>query len=152
MKRFAIYLLVMFATGCDPGIVVHDKERAAELIGDFLTGFKSANGTRLAYEWTDDKFKDDVSLNEFKGMVSLLRAENNGADIRLVGYEVFGPVERMAVYASSKLSEGSMYFKFILVGTKTKDYYLLNLDVKHSSFGKKGIYQEYEQPIVIEGV
>ncbi len=61
-------------------------------------------------------------------------------------------METIIVYASSEVSEGKMYFRFILVGTKSKDYYLLNLDINDSEFSKEGIYKEYGQSILIQGV
>ncbi|MBT8084968.1 MAG: hypothetical protein KJN72_07075, partial [Woeseia sp.] len=126
--------------------------RAAELIVDFLSGFKSDKGKKLSYEWTDDGFKQEVSINEFYRIVSFIRNKNQAAEIRLVGYEIFGPVETIIVYANSEVGEGEMYFRFILVGTKSKDYYLLNLDINDTEFSKKGIYKEYKQSILIQGV
>jgi hypothetical protein len=148
----ALYLFFLLVIGCSTGIVVHDETRAAELIVDFLSGFKSDKGKKLSYEWTDDRFKEEVSLGEFSRIVSSIRSKNQGAEIRLVGYEIFGPVETIIVYASSEVNEAKMYFRFILVGTKSKDYYLLNLDINDSEFSKKGIYKEYEQSILVKGV
>ncbi len=152
MRNSTRVLLLLLVTGCSTGIIVHDESRAAELIVDFLSGFKSDTGKQLSYAWTDDKFKDEVSLGEFSRIVSSIRNINQGADIRLAGYEVFGPVETMIIYANSEASTGQIYFRFILVGTKSKDYYLLTLDINDSEFSKKGIYKEYEQSIVIQGV
>lgn len=152
MRNPTLYLFLLLVAGCSTGIVVHDENRAAELIIDFLTGFKSDKGKQLSYAWTDDRFKKEVSLSEFSRIVSSIRNKNQGADIRLVGYEIFGSVETIIVYASSEVSEGKMYFRFILVGTKTKDYYLLNLDVNDSEFSKEGIYKKYGQSILIQGV
>ena len=152
MRRFTLFLLVLLIAGCNTGIVVHDQIRAAELIVDFLSGFKYDEGRRLSYEWTDDEFKKEVSLSEFSRKVTSIREQNQGADIRVLGYEVFGPVETIFVYANSEVDEGQMYFRFILVGTKTKDYYLLLLDTSDSEFAKKGIYSEYQQSIIVQGV
>ncbi|MHC4929260.1 MAG: hypothetical protein ACYTFU_06230 [Planctomycetota bacterium] len=152
MRNSALYLFFLLVIGCSTGIVVHDETRAAELIVDFLSGFKSDKGKKLSYEWTDDRFKEEVSLGEFSRIVSSIRSKNQGAEIRLIGYEIFGPVETIIVYASSEVTEGKMYFRFILVGTKSKDYYLLNLDINDSEFSKKGIYKEYEQSILVKGV
>jgi hypothetical protein len=152
MRRFTLFLFVLLIVGCNTGIIVHDQIRAAELIVDFLSGFKSDEGRQLSYEWTDDEFKVGVSRAEFSRMVASTRELNQGADIQLLGYEVFGPVETMIVYASSQVGEGKVYFRFILVGTKTKDYYLLSFDINASDFSKKGIYSEYEQSIIIQGV
>ena len=138
--------------GCSTGIIVHDEHRAAELIIDFLSGLKSDEGKQLSYEWTDDSFKEEVSPSEFSRIVSSIRNKNQGADIRLVGYEIFGPVETIVVYASSEIGEEKMYFRFILVGSKSKDYYLLTLDINDSGFDIEGIYKEYEQSLVIQGV
>jgi len=152
MRNSTQYLLFLLVIGCSTGIVVHDETRAAELIVDFLSGFKSDKGKKLSYEWTDDSFKEEVSLGEFSRIVSSIRSKNQGAEIRLVGYEIFGPVETIIVYASSEVTEGKMYFRFILLGTKSKDYYLLNLDINDSEYSKKGIYKEYEQSILVKGV
>ena len=45
-----------------------------------------------------------------------------------------------------------MHFKLTLTGTKNQDYYLLALDVADSAFATTGIYLEYPESIVIEGV
>ena len=152
MRRSTLFLFVLLIVGCNTGIIVHDQIRAAELIVDFLTGFKSNEGKQLSYEWTDDEFKKEVSRSEFSRMVASIREQNQGADIRVLGYEVFGPVETIFVYANSEVGEGKMYFRFVLVGTKTKDYYLLTLDTSDSEFVKKGVYGEYQQSIIIQGV
>jgi hypothetical protein len=152
MRCFTLLLFLLLIAGCNTGIIVHDQNRAAELIVDFLSGFKSDEGRQLSYEWTDDEFKEDVSLSEFSRMVYSIRKQNQGADIRVVGFEVFGPVETIFIYANSEVDEGKTYFRFILVGTKSKDYYLLTLDTSGSEFSKKGIYGEYEQAIIIQGV
>ena len=152
MRRCTLFLFLLLIVGCNSGIIVHDQSRAAELIVDFLSGFKSDEGRQLSYDWTDDEFKEGVSLSEFSRMVFSIRKQNQRADIRVVGYEVFGPVGTIFVYANSEVDEGKTYFRFILVGTKTKDYYLLNLDTSDSEFAKKGVYSEYEQSIIIQGV
>ncbi len=152
MRNATLYLFLLLVVGCSTGVIVHDENRAAELIVDFLSGLKSDEGKQLSYEWTDDSYKEEVSLSEFSRIVSSIRNKNQGADIRLVGYEIFGPVETIVVYASSEIGEEKMYFRFILVGSKSKDYYLLNLDINDSEFGIEGIYNEYEQSILIQGV
>ena len=152
LRRFTLLLFLLLIVGCNTGIIVHDQNRAAQLIVDFLSGFKSDEGRQLSYDWTDDEFKEGVSLSEFSRMVFSIRKQNQRADIRVVGYEVFGPVETIFVYANSEVDEEKTYFRFILVGTKTKDYYLLNLDTSASEFAKKGVYSEYEQSIIIQGV
>jgi len=151
-RNFTVFLFLLMMVGCNTGIIVHDQIRAAELIVDFLSGFKSEEGRQLSYDWTDDEFKKGVSRAEFSRMVASTRALNRGADIQLLGYEIFGPVETMIVYASSQVGEGIVYFRFILVGTKTKDYYLLSFDINASEFAKKGIYSEFEQSIIIQGI
>ena len=152
MRRSTLFLIVLLIAGCNTGIIVHDQTRAAELIVDFLSGFKSDEGRQLSYEWTDDEFKEEVSRSEFSRMVASVRKKNQGADIRVVGFEIFGPVETIFVYANSEVDGGKIYFRFILVGTKTKDYYLLTFDTSDSEFVKKGIYSGYEQSIIIQGV
>jgi hypothetical protein len=152
MRHFTQFLFLLLIVGCNTGIIVHDQSRAAELVVDFLSGFKSEEGRQLSYDWTDDGFKEGVSLAEFSRMVYSIRQQNQGADIQLRGYEVFGPVETMIVYASSQVGAEKMYFRFILVGTKTKDYYLLRLDTSDTEFVKKGIYSEYKHSIIIQGV
>ena len=152
MKRLALAQLLFLIIGCSSGIIVHDQARAAELIVDFLTSLKSDSGIKLAYAWTDDRYKEEVSFTEFTHIASSIRSRINGADIHLVGYEVFGSKEAIVVYANSDASEGKIYFKFSLVGTKTKDYYLMNLNTKDSEFSKIGVYREFDPSIIIQGV
>lgn len=143
---------LMLLMGCSTGITVHDEARAAELVVDCLTGFKSKHGTRLAYEWTDDSYKEDVTFPEFSQIVASIRKLNQGADIRLTGFEALGSREVFIVYANSDTEQGRVYYKFTLVGTKTKDYYLIDLNVNDAAFASKGIYGEYRRAIVVEGV
>jgi hypothetical protein len=152
MRTFALTLFLLLAAGCSTGIVVHDEDRAAELIVDFLTGIKSDEGMKLSYAWTDDKFKQEISEGEFSRIVYRLRSINQGAEIQLTGYEVFGPVGLINVYASSKQSDGMMYFRFVLTGSKAKDYYLLKFDIDHSQYSKEGIYNEFRQSTHVDGV
>ena len=152
MRIFASSLFFLLVVGCNIGITVHDEDRAAELVADCLAAFKSNEGIHLAYEWTDDKFKEEMPFSEFSKFVSSIRNKNQGADIRLVGYEIIKSKEVIIVYASSKISEEKMHLKFILAGTKHKDYYLLKLSTNGSGFNKNGIYKEYRQSIVVKGV
>lgn len=150
-RTFALLALALLAA-CESGVVVHDSARAAELVVDCLTSFKSRQGIQLAYDWTDDQFKEDVSFNEFSQLVAALRDVNQGAEIQLAGYETFGPKEVIAVYARSQVDDDPVFFKFTLVGTRPKDYYLLDLSISDSRFDKIGIYREYLQSIVVKGV
>ena len=150
MKNSTLFLFLLLVAGCSTGIVVHDEVRAAELIIDFLSGFKSDKGKQLSYEWTDDKFKEEVSPGEFSSIVASIRNRNQGADIRLVGYEIFGAVETIMVYAIAEVSEEIIFFRFILVGTKSRDYYLLKLDVNDSEYRKEGVYSEYDRSILVQ--
>jgi hypothetical protein len=153
MRDFTAQLFfLLLLVGCNTGITVHDEDRAAELVVDFLSSFKSESGRKLAYDWTDDRFKDEVSFSEFTQIVFFIRDKNNRADIKLVGYEIFGPRETMNIYANSEVDENKMYFKFTLVGTKSKDYYLINLNINDSELEKNGIYREYGQSIIVQGV
>ncbi len=152
MKTFALTLFLLLAAGCSTGIIVHDEVRAAELIVDFLTGIKSEEGMKLSYAWTDDRFKQEISEADFSRIVYRLRRINQGAEIQLVGYEVFGPVELINIYASSKQSDGIMYFRFVLTGSKSKDYYLLKFDIDDSQHSPGGIYNEFRQPVSVDGV
>ncbi|MDH3220795.1 MAG: hypothetical protein OEO19_14780 [Gammaproteobacteria bacterium] len=152
MRIFASFLFILLVVACNTGIAVHDGGRAAELVADCLAAFKSNEGIHLAYEWTDDRFKEGMPFSEFSRMVASIRNQNQGADIRLAGYEIIRSREAIIVYADSKLSEEKMYFKFILSGTKHKDYYLLDLRFNDSGFNKKGVYKEYRQSIVVKGV
>jgi hypothetical protein len=152
MRTFTLTLLLLLAAGCSTGIVVNDEDRAAELIVDFMSGIKSDEGMILSYAWTDDKFKQEISEGEFSRIVYRLRSINQGAEIQLAGYEVFGPAELINVYASSKQSDGMMYFRFVLTGSRSKDYYLLKFDIDHSQYSKEGIYNEFRQPIYVDGV
>jgi len=145
-------MLLLFTAGCSTGVVVHDQDRAAELIVDFLTGIKTDAGRQLSYEWTDDRFKQEISEAEFSRIVYRLRRINQGARIHLAGYELFGPVELINVYASSKHNDGTTYFRFVLAGSKSRDYYLLKFDIDDSQFSKEGIYNEYGQSIYVDGV
>jgi len=153
MRDFTVLLLsLLLLVSCDIGVIVHDENRAAELVVDFLSSFKSEKGRQLAYDWTDDRFKDEVPLSEFLKIVFFIREKNNRADIKLVGYEIFGPKETINIYANSEVAEDRMYFKFTLVGTKSKDYYLINLDFNDSELKKNGIYREFGQSIIVQGV
>ena len=152
MRILASSLFFLLVVGCNIGITVHDEDRAAELVADCLAAFKSDEGIHLAYEWTDDSFKEEMPFSEFSKIVSSIRNKNQGADIRLVGYEIIRSREAIIVYANSLISEEKMHFKFILAGTKHKDYYLLNLSTNDSGFNKSGIYKEYRQSIVVKGV
>ena len=152
LDRLAPALFILIFIGCSSGVVVHDQARAAELVVDFLTSLKSDQGIKLAYEWTDDRYKEEVSFTRFIQIASSIRHRNLGADIHLVGYEVIGSKEAIVVYANSDVNEGKLYFKFSLVGTKTKDYYLINLNTGNSEYIKNGIYREYGRSIIIQGV
>ena len=152
MRIFTLGLFLLLLSGCSTGVIVHDQDRAAELVVDCLTAFKSDDGIKLSYEWTDDKFKEDVSEDEFARIVSTIRSNNQGAEIHLDGFEFFGPVEAITVHARSQNSTGTTWFKFMLVGTKTKDYYLLDLKTSTSEFAKEGIYRKYERSILVQGV
>ena len=152
MRIFASPLFFLLVFGCSTGITVHDEVRAAELVADCLAAFKSSEGIHLAYEWTDDRFKEEKPFIEFSKIVSSIRKMNQGADIRLVGYEIIRSREAIIVYANSKISKEKIYFKFTLAGTKHKDYYLLSLSANDSGFNKNGIYKEYRQSIVVKGV
>lgn len=147
-----VLLILVFLGSCESGIIVHDPARAAELIVDCLSSFKSRQGIQLAYDWTDDQYKQEVSFAEFRRMVASIRNINQGADIRLNGYETFGAREVIIVYANANIDDARVYYKFTLVGTRPKDYYLLDLNVSDSSFGKTGIFHEYREPIVVGGV
>jgi hypothetical protein len=151
-RHSTLCLLLLLLTGCSTGVVVHDQARAAELVVDFLSGFKSDNGVELSYAWTDDKFKEKVSADEFARIVSTIRSKNQGADISLDGFEFFGPVEAFTLHASSQTSAGKLWFKFMLVGSRSKDYYLLDLNTADTGFAKEGAYREYAEPIIVQGV
>jgi len=152
VHRILTLLTLALLAACESGVIVHDSSRAAELIVDCLTSFKSRQGIRLAYEWTDDQFKQDVSFNEFSHLVASIREINRGAEIQLTGYETFGPREIIVVYAGSQIEDERVFYKFTLVGTRPKDYYLLDLGISDSRFDKIGIYREYLQSIVVKGV
>ena len=152
IRHSTLCLLLLLLTGCSTGIVVHDQARAAELVVDFLSGFKSDTGIELSYAWTDDKFKAEVSADEFVRIVSSIRNKNQGADITLDGFEFFGPVEAITLHASSQSSTGEIWFKFMLVGSRSKDYYLLDLKTADATFAKEAAYREYAQPIIVHGV
>ena len=152
VNKPVLVIFFLLFVGCSSGVIVHDQTRAAELVVDFLSSLKSDPGIKLAYEWTDDRFKETVSFTEFSQIASSIRDRNLGADIRLVGYEVFGSKETLVVYANSEGGKGKMYFKFSLVGTKSKDYYLIGLSTNDTEFSKTGIYREYGKSIIVQGV
>ena len=137
---------------CSAGITVHDETRAAQLTVDFFSALKSKQGIRQAYDWTDDRYKTNVSFDEFVESVGLIRAINKRAPIRLVGFEVFGPAEILNVYAQADSVAGRLYYRLTLAGTKTRDYYLLELDFDDNEYEKTGIYREYRQAIQVDGV
>ena len=87
MRIFTLGLFLLLLSGCSTGVVVHDQDRAAELVVDCLTAFKSDDGIKLSYAWTDDKYKVAVSADEFARIVSTIRSKNQGADIHLDGFE-----------------------------------------------------------------
>jgi len=150
--KLTVILILLLAAGCSTGIVVHNEARAAELIIDFLTALKSTEGIEQAYAWTDDRFKQEISADEFRRIVARLRNQNLGAEIRLNGYEVFGPVELFNVYASSSPEQGKLYFRFVLTGSNATDYYLLKLDVSESGFSREGTYRAYRDALSIDGL
>ena len=150
MRRWILILMLTLSAGCDSGVVVHDSDRAAALLVDFLTALKSEEGKRQAYAWSDDRFKEAISAAEFERMVASIRSKNRGAAIHLTGYEVFGPVELLNVYARSTALQDRLYFRFILFGSKSRDYYLLQLDVKESGFEKEGRFAAYPDLISVE--
>lgn len=152
MRLFTLAVILLLATGCSTGIVVHDENRAAELLVDFLSSLKSAEGIQLAYAWTDDRYKQEISAGEFARIVARIRNVNQGAEIRLTGFETFGPVELLNVYASSNAGEGKLYFRFVLAGSSSTDYYLLSLDVSDSQFFPEGTYRDYPVSIPVSGV
>ena len=151
MKKLLI-VVVLCLTACDSGVIVHDEMRGAELIVDFLSTLQSSDGVRTCYEWTDDSYKESTSFAEFAEMVSGIRRINQGAEIRVNGYEVFGPRNLIVVYASSAPGDGHLYLRFALIGTKTEDYYLLNLNIDSAEFEKEGIYRDYNEEITVKGV
>ena len=147
-----LLILALLLPGCSTGVVVHDELRAAELIVDFLSSLKSDEGIELAYAWTDDSYKEEVSAAEFVRTVARLRYRNRGAEIRLLGYEIFGPVEVINVYARSSVGEDQLFFRFILTGTRSKDYYLLSFAIAESDFDRQGVYREYRKPVSVSGL
>ena len=150
--RIASLLLMLALAGCDSGVITHDEVRASELVVDFFSSLKSAEGINMAYEWSDDRYKKKVKLADFVQIVASLRAKNARAEIRLTGYETFGAQEIFVVYAASETLEGELYFKISLTGTKNKDYYLLHFDVADAEFAKNGIYVDFDRSITIKGV
>ncbi len=152
MRKLASAIVFLLLVGCSSGITTHDNIRAAELVVDFLSSLESEQGIRNAYDWSDDKYQEQVSFAEFQQLISSVRSKNAKADISLVGYETFGPREMMAVYAQSETKAGILHFKFALTGTKTRDYYLLEFSTSDSEFSKDGNYRDYQESIVVSGV
>ena len=145
-------LLLALSPGCSTGIIVHDELRAAELVSDFLTSLTTDEGIDLSYAWTDDRYKQVVSRSQFARIVARIRNRNQLAEIKLIGFETYGPVELISVYAQSQVGSEQLFFRFALTGSKSSDYYLLDLYTESSAFVKEGRYQEYEQPRLINGV
>jgi hypothetical protein len=145
-------LLLALSPGCSTGIIVHDELRAAELVSDFLTSLTTDEGIDLSYAWTDDRYKQVVSRSQFSRIVARIRNRNQLAEIKLIGFETYGPVELISVYAQSQAGSEQLFFRFELTGSKSSDYYLLGLRTESSDYVKEGHYQEYEQPRLINGV
>ena len=40
----------------------------------------------------------------------------------------------------------------MLVGSRSKDYYLLDLETADVGFAKEGAYRDYAEPIIVQGV
>ena len=76
MRTFALAFLLFVTAGCSIGVTVHDEDRASELIVDFLSSLKTDQGIQLAYDWTDDRFKKEVSPDKFAQIVSTIRQKN----------------------------------------------------------------------------
>ena len=152
LRKNVTVVFILLLAACSSGVIVHDHIRAAELVVDFLSSLKSEADKKLAYEWTDDKYKQAVSFPEFTRIVAEMRGKVRGADIRLTGYEVFGARETLNVYASSDADEGKIFIKFSLVGSKSKDYYLIDLNTNDTEFDKSGIQGEYGESIIIQGI
>ncbi len=93
-----------------------------------------------------------MAFDEFVSWMAAVRERNARADVRLVAFEVFGPVDRINVYASSIGKLDPLYFRFTLVGDKVQDYYLLELRVDDSEQRQDGIYRKYEQPVTVPSV
>ena len=151
-KRLRYLLIVVLLLGCDAGVTVHDQIRASELVVDFLSSLQTPEGLRLAYEWTDDRFQQEMTFDEFASWMAAIRERNASADVQLVAFEVFGPVDRINVYASSVGKIDPLYFRFTLVGNKVLDYYLLELRVDDSEQREDGIYRKYERPVTVPAV
>ncbi len=152
ITRFATLLVWLILSGCSSGITTHDEIRAAELVVDFLSSLQTEQGIRTAYDWTDDGYKAEVPLDEFIRIIASIRSRNSGADIRLAGYEIFGSREMIVVYADSETSDGRLFFKFSLAGSKHKDYYLRYLEISDAGYGKDGLYRDFRESVVVEGV
>ncbi len=152
MKYISLILAMALHVGCSSGVIVHDPARGAELIVTFLSSIKTAAGIEMAYEWTDDRLKQEMTSNEFGQAMESLRKLNAGADISLTGYETFGAREEMVIYADSATGSGRLHFRFSLAGSKHKDYYLLSYDLSDTGFDTRGIYNEYEEPIIVTGI
>ena len=152
IKAAILSTLLILVSGCSTGVIVHDQIRAGQLVIDFLNALKTDEGIELAYEWTDDRYKEQVSRAQFVRMIANLRVRNERADILLQGFETYGPVELITLFAMSKPERGDLYLRFDLYGTKTKDYYLLQFVSADTPFEHEGVYQDYNERIEISGV
>ena len=150
--QFVLVLLGLLLAGCTTGVITHDQTRAGRLIIDFLESLKSEEGIERAYAWTDDHYKEEVSASEFRRKIARLRNLNQGAPIELAGFETLGPVNVFVIYAQSSPPEGNLYFRFVLRGSKSDDYYLLAFTIDDTPFEKQGFYQDYEEEVAIENI
>lgn len=152
MRYIMWMVLLVFVGGCSISFTTHDEDRAAQLVEKLLNDIQSNNGIKSAYEWTHVKFKETVSFDDFNKVVSNIRDFNSGAIIRIVGYETIGTEEFILIHANSEKGNQKIYYRFTLLGTKLKDYSLLNINLRDQKFQIRGLYKEFGNPLEVSGV
>ena len=152
MRYIMWMVLLVFVSGCSISFTTHDEDRAAQLVEKLLNDIQSSNGIKNAYESTHEKFKETVSPDAFNKIVSNIRDLNSGATIRIVGYEIVGTEEFILIHASSDTGNKKIYYRFALLGTKLKDYSLLNINLSDHPFQVRGVYKEFVKPLEVSGL
>ena len=152
MRYIMWMVLLVFVSGCSVSFTTHDEDRAAQLVEKLLNDIQSSNGIKSAYEWTHEKFKETVSPDDFNKVVSNIRDFNSGAIIRIVGYETIGTEEFILIHAISDKGDKKIYYRFTLLGTKFKDYGLLNINLRDHPFQVRGLYKEFGKPLEVSGL
>ena len=151
MRKYLL-VIILLLSGCSVNLTVHDEDRAAQLVEKFLMDIQTTNGANVAYEWTNEQFKKSVPRDRFDELINKVRQFNSGAVIKIVGYETLGTEEVIIIYGISKKERNNVFYRFTLLGTKTKDYSLLNINLRDTEHKKGGLYREFAKPVEVLGV